>query len=213
MASLPAARPPAGPLQLETKARRSRLKNTGFTHSYSEERETLHPHTLACSLHLTSPRDSLSWAGSQAKGSIGGWMESQKRGGECSESWEDISLCNRWRCSEITWYIWWCCNTHIYTHTHTTSTILPALNLCLGCMGTLSAPPWRWQSAMGVFGSRPPLASPLSYLLATSSKPRAPKWRGIHQLPTLRDDVINEGRLPGGLRLMADMDQNHGEGK
>lgn len=71
--------------------------------------------------------------------------------------WGDISLYNRWRCSEITWYIWWWCK---HTHTHTASTILPALNLCLGCMGTLGAPPWRWQSAMGVFGSRPPLTSP-----------------------------------------------------
>lgn len=66
---------------------------------------------------------------------------------------------------------------------------------------------------MGVFGTRPPLTSPLSYLLTTSSKPRAPKWRGIHQLPTLRDDVISERQLPGGLLLTADMDQNHGDGK
>lgn len=66
---------------------------------------------------------------------------------------------------------------------------------------------------MGVFGSRPPFTSPLSYLLATSSKPWAPKWRGIHQLLTLRDDVISEGLLLGGLSLMADMDQNHSEGK
>ncbi|KAF0023173.1 hypothetical protein F2P81_023803 [Scophthalmus maximus] len=53
----------------------------------------------------------------------------------------------------------------------------------------------------------------VSYLLTTSSKPRAPKWRGIHQLPTLRDDVISERQLPGGLLLTADMDQNHGDGK
>lgn len=51
-------------------------------------------------------------------------------------------------------------HTHTRACTHTTSTILLALNLCLGCMGTLGAPPWHWQSAMGVFGSRPPLTSP-----------------------------------------------------